>query len=228
MAMQSAIARQNRRGVWWNGSPPMLVPLLPRSSYELTILWHATHSSCIRPSTSAALTSIDGAEEKRIRAPTSSGWVCGRTSLPAHSYRMEDEGEPPVQAVQGHICTHWTRLLGGWTSGFSAALLNASRRLRSRLRRCDTSSLSTPAPPLLPVASDLRRLSRQKKKRQPPRSPEPLTVCDIEGSPDRHDTTPSRSAKVDLDLAPQICSGDWFMSLDLKDAYFHIQVAPPS
>ncbi len=25
---------------------------------------------------------------------------------------------------------------------------------------------------------------------------------------------------------PQICPGDWFMSLDLKDAYFHIQVAP--
>ncbi len=24
----------------------------------------------------------------------------------------------------------------------------------------------------------------------------------------------------------QICPGDWFMSLDLKDAYFHIQVAP--
>ncbi len=24
----------------------------------------------------------------------------------------------------------------------------------------------------------------------------------------------------------QICPGDWFMSLDLKDAYFHIQIAP--
>ncbi len=27
-------------------------------------------------------------------------------------------------------------------------------------------------------------------------------------------------------ILPQICPGDWFMSLDLKDAYFHIQVAP--
>ncbi len=27
-------------------------------------------------------------------------------------------------------------------------------------------------------------------------------------------------------ILPQICPGDWFISLDLKDAYFHIQVAP--
>ncbi len=27
-------------------------------------------------------------------------------------------------------------------------------------------------------------------------------------------------------ILPQICPGDWFMSLDLKDMYFHIQVAP--
>ncbi len=29
-------------------------------------------------------------------------------------------------------------------------------------------------------------------------------------------------------ILSQIRPGDWFMSLDLKDAYFHIQVAPPS
>jgi len=55
---------------------------------------------------------------KRIWAPASSGWVCGRTSLPAHSYWMEGEGEPSVQAMQSHICTRWMGLLGGWTSGF--------------------------------------------------------------------------------------------------------------
>ncbi len=27
-------------------------------------------------------------------------------------------------------------------------------------------------------------------------------------------------------ILPQICPGDWFMSLDLKDAFFHIQIAP--
>ncbi len=27
-------------------------------------------------------------------------------------------------------------------------------------------------------------------------------------------------------ILPQICLGDWFMSLDLKDTYFYIQVAP--
>ncbi len=29
-------------------------------------------------------------------------------------------------------------------------------------------------------------------------------------------------------ILSQICLGDWFMLLDLKDAYFHIQIAPPS
>ncbi len=33
----------------YQSPPPTLVPLLPRSSYELTILWHAPHSSRIRP-----------------------------------------------------------------------------------------------------------------------------------------------------------------------------------
>ncbi len=59
---------------------------------------------------------------KRIQAPASSGWVCGRTLLPAHSYRIEGEGEPSVQAVQSYICTRWTCLLGGWTSSFSTSL----------------------------------------------------------------------------------------------------------
>ncbi len=57
---------------------------------------------------------------ERIWAPVSSGWVRGRTSLPAHGYWMEGEGESSVQAVQSHICTRWTCLLGGWTSGFGA------------------------------------------------------------------------------------------------------------
>ncbi len=35
---------------------------------------------------------------------------------------MEGEGELSVQAVQSHICTRWTCLLGGWTSSFSASL----------------------------------------------------------------------------------------------------------
>ncbi len=52
------------------------------------------------------------------------------------------------------------------------ALLNASRRLRSHLRLCDTSSLNAPALPLLPVALDLHRLSRQLNQRQPPWSPD--------------------------------------------------------
>ncbi len=206
---------------------------------------------------------------KRIWEPASSGWVCGRTFLPAHSYRMEGKGEPSVQAMQSHICTRWMCLLGGWTSGLSAALygcdpslsgqdarqwgsrsgcsftqgpeehdrpgsthhqshrpghlafdvkpdnirapplahddrnerggqssiprrfhqaacldqlwralLNATWRLKSRLKRCNTSSLSAPALLLLPVAQGLRRLSTT----QPPLSPDLLRVGEIEGA----------------------------------------------
>ncbi len=52
------------------------------------------------------------------------------------------------------------------------ALLNASRKLRSHLRQCDTSSLNASALPLLLVTPDLRRLSRQLNQCQLPRSPE--------------------------------------------------------
>ncbi len=48
----------------YQAPPPTLVPLLPRSSYVLTILWHIPHSSRIRPSASAVLTSVDSTEEK--------------------------------------------------------------------------------------------------------------------------------------------------------------------
>ncbi len=97
-------------------------PILPRSSNKFTVLWHAPHSSRIRPAASAALTSVDGTEEKgNEHLPLLDEFVA-RTSLPAHSYQMEGEGEPSVQAVQSHICTRWKRLLGSWTSSFSAAL----------------------------------------------------------------------------------------------------------
>ncbi len=74
-------------------------------------------------------------------------------------------------------------------------MLNASQRLRSCLKQCDTSSLSAPALLLLPVAPGLHRLSRQQNQRQPPRSPDLLRVGQIEGTHARHDAPPSRSAK---------------------------------
>ncbi len=75
------------------------------------------------------------------------------------------------------------------------ALLNASRRLRSRLKRCDNSSLSAPALLLLPVTLGLRQLSRQLSQCQSPLSPNLLRVGEIEGAHARHDPTPSRSTK---------------------------------
>ncbi len=62
--------------------------------------------------------------------------------------------------------------------------------------RCNTSSISAPAFPLLPVAPDLHQLSRQLNQRQPPRNPDLLRVGEIEGAHARHDATPSRSAKA--------------------------------
>ncbi len=81
-----------------SGFLPMLLSWSARWVHEIMM---RPYSSRICPSASSALKSVDGAA---IRAPTSSGWICGRTSLPAQSYRMEGEGEPPVQAVQSHIC----------------------------------------------------------------------------------------------------------------------------
>ncbi len=45
-------------------------------------------------------------------------------SMAAHLCPPTDwrQGESSVQAVQSHICTCWTCLLGGWTSGFGATL----------------------------------------------------------------------------------------------------------
>ncbi len=62
-------------------------------------------------------------------------------------------------------------------------------------RGCDTSSLSAPALPLLPVTPDLCRLSRQLNQRQPPWSPDLLRIGEIEVAHARHDATPSQSAK---------------------------------
>ncbi len=78
---------------------------------------------------------------------------------------------------------------------FGPALCNASQRLRSHLKRCDTSSRNAPALLLLPIILGLCRLSRQLSQCQPPLSPDLLRVGGIEGAHVRHDATPSRSAK---------------------------------
>ncbi len=86
---------------------PTLLPLLPQSTRR-------AHEIVARPLLILHLSFCFSCSHirwrhwrKRIRAPASSGWVCGRTSLPAHSYRMEGEGEPSVQSVQSHIRTRW-------------------------------------------------------------------------------------------------------------------------
>ncbi len=84
------------------------------------------------------------------------------------------------------------------------ALLNASQRLISRLRRCDNSSLKAPALPLLQVAPYQCRLSRQLNQRQPPWSSDLRRIGEIEGAHTRHDATLSRSAKDPAPRSPWI------------------------
>ncbi len=80
----------------------------------------------------------------------------------------------------------------------SGQLWRASRsglqRLRSRLKRCDTSSRNAPVLLLL-VAPSLRRLSSLPSQHLPLPNPNLLRIGRIEGVPARQDATPSRSAK---------------------------------
>ncbi len=93
---------------------------------------------------------------KRIRAPASSGWVWGRTSMPAHCYRMEGEGEPSIQAVlQSHICTRWMCLLGGWTSSFRASLDGCAPGLQAKMLANEEAGLDSASLRDLKSATDL-------------------------------------------------------------------------
>ncbi len=90
----------------------------------------------IHPSASVAFTSVDGAEEKGYEhLPPLDGSV-RQTKFPSSTLRFREAA-----------CLDQL-----WR-----ALLNASQRLWSCLKRCDTSSLSAPAFLLLPVAPGLRR-----------------------------------------------------------------------
>ncbi len=78
-----------------------------------------------------------------------------RTAMPAHSYQMEGEGEPSVQAVQSHICTRWMRLLGGWTSGFSASLNGCAPGLQAKMLANEEAGLDSASLRDLRSATDL-------------------------------------------------------------------------
>ncbi len=83
------------------------------------------------------------------------------------------------------------------------ALRNASRRLKSHLKRCDTSSRKAPALLLISVALYLRRLSKQLSQCQPLLSPDLIRINRIEGVHGRHNATPSRSANDPGPRSPQ-------------------------
>ncbi len=102
----------------YQSPPPTLVPLLPRSSYELMILWHATHTSNMHPSASVALTSIDGAKEKGYEhlphldefvathfcPPTAIGWMA-RASHPSKPCRATSAHAGLAYSVAGQAAS---------------------------------------------------------------------------------------------------------------------------
>ncbi len=92
------------------------------------------------------------------------------------------------------------------SAGLTALIARVSvlASLSSRIALFSESD-STPAVLLLlSVATDLRRLSRQQNQRQPPWSPDLLSVDEIAGAHARHDAISSRSAKDPRPKSPWI------------------------
>ncbi len=95
---------------WALTKPPANArPLLPRSSYELTILWHAS----TRLASVLLLQLLSHIRwrrwRKRIRAPASSGWVCGRTSLCFPPSRSATAGTQASQGATAQAPLWWNQ-----------------------------------------------------------------------------------------------------------------------
>ncbi len=249
----------------YQSPPPTLVPLLPQSSYELTILWHAPHSSRIRPS--AALTSVDGAEEKgyehlppldesvaaHLCPPTAIGWkarashpskpcratsaLAGRAYSAAGQVDLCSQSAQPFQPLATRakalqaipVLSTWvmTTVRRGYTLQFAPAVCSppqcATRTLRSSapevMNLLDKGAIEI-VPPAQSESGFYSRYFLYPKKDGGLQSILDLRLLNY--------TLMKRSFRLITlkQILPQICPGDWFMSLDLKDAYFHIQVAP--
>ncbi len=198
-------------------SPPLtLVPLLPRSSYELTILWHAPHSSHIRPSASVALTSIDAAEEK------------GYEHLPPLDESVAAHLCPPIAIGWKVRASHPSKLrratyaLAGRAysaAGQAASALHSMAVLQvfqAKMLANEEAGLDSASPRDPRSTTDLALRTTKATAQAIGRSMFNLTVLE------RHLWLTMMEMK-EADKVPFL---DWFMSLDLKDAYFHIQVAP--
>ncbi|KAL0203812.1 hypothetical protein M9458_001830, partial [Cirrhinus mrigala] len=94
-------------------------PFFPEVHYEITKSWRAPYSARLRTSSSSAVSSVDGAEEKRhdklppldesvathLCPPTAIGWKAKAT------HPSKDDFSP-----------RWMSLFVGWTGGFGASL----------------------------------------------------------------------------------------------------------
>ncbi len=137
-----------------NGLPlrsHLAAPFFPEVHDELTKSWHAPHSSCIRPSASTALTSVDVTEEKECEhlppldesvathlcPPTAIGWKaraihpskpCRATSaLAGHAYSGARQAASALHSM-AVLLVFQAKMLASEEAGLDAASL---RDLRS-------------------------------------------------------------------------------------------------
>ncbi len=134
---------------------------------------------------------LDESVAAHLCPPTAIGWKervnhpskpCRATSaLTGHAYSAAGQAASALHSM-AVLQVFQAKMLANEEAGLDSASLRDLRsvtdlvlrvsQVRSRLS-CDTSSLSAPALPLLPIAPDLRWLSRQLNQRQPPPEPRP-------------------------------------------------------
>ncbi len=86
-----------------SGSPPTIAPFFPEVHDELTKSWSAPYSSRICPSASAALTSVDGAEEKGYKHLPPLDEFVATHLCPPTAIGWKTRGSHPPSRAEPHL-----------------------------------------------------------------------------------------------------------------------------
>ncbi len=210
MVMQPAIARQNMRDVWlYNQLPCHRISDFFSSATNSLLRWLFADAGIRRWNASSSRIRTSRSNQLADSViPCSHPASIQRSSLKEQISQLCCKCCAVIVRHAGLPCKRMTLTLSvchAWgnttltlrSAGLTALIARVSV-LASQCSRIAFFSESDSAPPvllLLPVATDLRRLSRQQNQRQPPWSPDLLRVDEIEGTHARHDATSSRSTK---------------------------------